>query len=183
MSNTPSRDVIAQRLQVLLSGGGYNFYGRADTARADDLLVRGQASASLGQAGASLRAMEAEYARRFVPPSTRENPYPPGEVLEKLRAIGRLRERIGALETDIRGMAVPAQDKVWWRFRQEAALLQDLLAHDHGLLLHTDEVARLAQAVTADAWQGGGAVDTPLIAALQQLDAVVRDRHRLLSQP
>lgn len=29
MSDTPSRNVLVQRLQVLLSGGGYNFYDRA----------------------------------------------------------------------------------------------------------------------------------------------------------
>ena len=140
--------------------------------------MRGQASTSLGQAGAALKALEAEYARRFVPPSTRENPYPPRETMEKLRALTRVRERIGGLEGEIRGLAVPTQDKVWRRFRQEVPLLHDLLAQDHGLLLHTDEIARLAQSLTADTWQTDGA-DGPLSAALHQLDTAVQERQRL----
>jgi hypothetical protein len=182
MSDTPSNNPIRQGLELLVSGGGYNFYNQDNLARADDLLVRQQASSSLGQAATALKALEAEYTRRFIPPSTRENPYPPREAMEKRRGLTRLRERIGSLESDIRGMAAPTQDKIWRRFRQETPLLHDLLAFDHGMLLHTTEIARAAQALTADAWQAEGA-EMPLLAALQQLETVAKDRQRFLSQP
>ena len=180
MSDHPSQNPVIQGLQVLITSPGYNFYNSANMMRADDLLVRGQASGALGEACAALKAVEGEYTHRFIPPATRENPYPPAGAMEKLRGLVRLRERISGLESGIRGMAVPTQDKIWWRFHQEARLLNDLLVFDHGLLLHTAEVARLAQGITADAWQSGDAA-APLLAALQQLDSLVRDRQRLLS--
>lgn len=180
MSDHPSRNPVIQGLQVLITSPGYNFYSSANMMRADDLLVRSQASGALGEACTALKALESDYTHRFIPPSTRENPYPPAEAMEKRRGMVRLRERISGVEAGIRGMSVPTQDKIWWRFHQESQLLNDLLVFDHGLLLHTAEIARLAQGLTADAWQAGDA-SAPLLAALQQLEGLARDRQRLLS--
>ncbi len=117
-----------------------------------------------------------------MPPSTREQPYPPPEVMAKKRDLASLRGRISDVETRIRGMSVPTQDKIWWRFRQESQLLSDLLTFDPGLLLHTSEIARLARAITADSWQNSDAA-APIEAALQELESTVRDRQQLLSLP
>ena len=182
MSDAPSRNAVVQRLQVLLSGGGYNFYDRANQARADDLLVRQQAGASLTQAVQTLRLLETEYGRRFVPPSTREQPYPPPEAMEKLRGLGRLRERLGGLEGDIRGMAAPASDKFWWRLRQETTLLHALIAFDDGLVQQTSDIAACVAVWTADGWQGGDPTP-PLTALIQSLAGLIRDRQQLLLQP
>lgn len=182
MSDQPSQNPAMQALQLLISGVGYNFYNKDNTMRADDLLVRSQASGSLGDASAALKAVEADYARQYVPPSTRDQPYPPPEIMARKREIASLRARVSDLETRIRSMSVPTQDKIWWRFRQETQLLSDLLTFDHGLLLHTSEIARLARAITADAWQNSDPA-APIDAALQELESTVRARQQLLSLP
>ena len=41
----------------------------------------------------SLAALEPDFRRRFVPPSTRDNPYPPADVMAKLKDISLL-ERV-----------------------------------------------------------------------------------------
>ena len=182
MSDAPSRNPVVQRLQVLLSGGGYNFYDKANLARADDLMVRQRASDGLTQAAQTLRLLETEYRRRFLPPSTREQPYPPPEVMEKLRRLAQLRERLGGLEGDIRGMAAPAQDKFWWRLRQETSLLNALIASDDQLVQGTADIARVVGAWTADQWQ---TEDLPSLLAtpLQSLAGLIRDRQKFLLQP
>lgn len=182
MSNTPSRSPIMQRLQVLLSGGGYNFYDKANLARADDLLVRQQASGSLTEAGRALRSLESDYRRRFIPPGTREQPYPPPEAMDKLRGIARLRERIGSLESDIRGMAAPAQDKFWWRLRQEESLLNRLIVFDDALVQQASEIERVTREWTADSWHAEdlGEALSPL---LRDLERLMRDRQQILIKP
>lgn len=182
MSDTPSRNPVMQRLQVLLSGGGYNFYDKANQARADDLMVRQHASQGLTQAAQSLRALEAEYRRRFLPPSTREQPYPPPEVIGKLRRLGQIREQIGGLEGDIRGMAAPAQDKFWWRLRQEVSLLNALIAFDDALVQQTAEIEQLVATWTAEEWQAADP-SAALMPLLPQLSGLIRDRRQLLIQP
>ncbi len=182
MSDTPSHNAVVQRLQVLLSGGGYNFYDRANQARADDLLVRQQAGDALTQAARTLRLLETEYRRGFLPPSTREQPYPPPGAMEKLRRLGQLRERLGGLEGDIRGMAAPAGDKFWWRLRQETTLLHALIAFDDGLVQQTSDIAGLVGTWTADAWQAED-LTAPLASMIQALAALIRDRQQLLLQP
>ncbi len=182
MSNNPSQNPVVQRLQVLLSGGGYNFYDKANLARADDLLVRQRAGSSLSEAARHLQTMEAEYRRVFLPPSTREQPFPPPEAMEKLRGLTRLAERLRDLESDIRGMAAPAQDKFWWRLRQEVSLLNALLAFDDGLVQQTADIERVVAAWTVDDWQANDLTST-LAPRLQLLAALIRDRQQLLLQP
>ncbi len=89
-------------------GRRYNFYDKASPARAGDLSVRQRASDALMQAAQTLRLLEADYRRRFLPPATRDQPYPSAEVMAKLRRLGQWQERLGGLESGIRGMGVPA---------------------------------------------------------------------------
>ena len=182
MSDTPSQNPVVQRLQVLLSGGGYNFYDKANIARADDLLVRQRACHSLSEAGQALRALEGEYRRVFVPPSSREQPYPPAAVMEKLRGVTRLSERLRGLEGDIRGMTAPAQDKFWWRLRQEVSLLNALIAFDDSLVQQTAEIGRVVADWTADQWQAEDLAGS-LMPLIQHLAGLIRDRQMLLLQP
>ena len=182
MSDTPSRNPIAQRLQVLLSGGGYNFYDKANLARADDLLVRQRAGSALSEAARHLQTLEADYRPVFLPPSTREQPFPPVVSMEKLRGLTRLAERLRGLESDIRGMAAPAQDKFWWRLRQEVSLLNALLAFDDGLVQQTVDIERVVAAWTVDNWQTEDLAST-LAPQIKLLAAVIRDRQQLLIQP
>ena len=127
MSLEPSNDPIVQQLQLLLTGYGYNFYNQANQARADDLLVRERASYYLAQAVATLARLRGDYHTRFIPPLTRANPDPPQEAMAQIHEIEASQQALSQLESDIRGMSVPTQDRIWWRFRQEQPLLMQLL--------------------------------------------------------
>src|SRR5207244_4416428 len=99
----------------------------ANRARADDLLVRGRAAGALGEAANRLARLAADYHARCVPPSTREQPFPPAENLARLRDLEGLREEASLLGARIRGMSVPASDRTWARFRDERQTLDTLL--------------------------------------------------------
>jgi hypothetical protein len=111
---------------MLLNGYGFNWYRADNQARADDLLIRSRASEHLAEAAASLRAAEAAYRRRFIPPPSRENPSPDPACLAAARRLRDVSDRIAALDTKLRGAAVPGDDKIWGRLRtrQEDLLLQ-----------------------------------------------------------
>ncbi len=179
---TPSNSWLVQQMQLLLTGYGYNFYDKKNMARADDLLVRQKAASSLGDAKQALANLELEFQRRYIPPATRENPYPPTGAMDKLRDIATLRQRIDGLEGQIRGMSVPTQDKTWWRFREEQNLLNQLLTFDYELLRQTEQVFQWIRGLTPESWQSGpgrSGFDMPL----QQLDNLIRDRQRFLMIP
>lgn len=177
--SAPSRDPAVQALQVLVSGTGYNFYDSRNTMRADDLLVRQRASGMLAEGARALAAQEVEYRHRFIPPATRDAPFPPAAEMEALRGLGRLRSRLDDAAAQILGMPVPTQDKTWWRYREERATLARLLAFDVDLLRQTEEIGRQACALTAEQWHV-----TPFPAAfdalLQMLDTVIRERAQFL---
>ena len=181
MSQTPSNDPVIQQLQLLLTGYGYNFYSAVNQARADDLLVRERASYYLVQVVDMLATLRGEYQRRFIPPLTRANPDPPQEALAQVREIEAVQQALSNVETQIRGMSTPSQDRVWWRFRQEQPLLRQLLQFDLGLV-HTSEILyQYVSQLTPDNWnsQGSG----PLRQLLQQITQVARERERFLLLP
>ncbi len=181
MSSQPSEDPVIQQLQLLLTGYGYNFYSKTNQTRADDLLVRERASYFLGQAIDMLERLRGEYQRRFIPPLTRANPDPPQEALAQVREMGLVRQEMSDCETHIRGMSVPAQDKTWWRFRQEQALLGQLLNFDLALVRDCEQVYSYVSQLTPDSWnsQGSG----PLRQLLQRVTQVARERERFLLIP
>jgi hypothetical protein len=151
MSSGPSNDPVVQQLQLLLTGYGYNFYNNSNQARADDLLVRERASYFLSQAVSMLAQLRSDYSMRFIPPLTRANPDPPQEAMAQLREIESVQQALSNLESHIRGMSVPTQDRIWWRFRQEQALLMQLLNIDLTLVRSgtlrqmTQQLTRLGQ--------------------------------------
>jgi|SRR5690242_11208023 len=181
MSSGPSYDPVAQQLQLLLTGYGYNFYSSANQARADDLLVRERASYHLAQAADMLATMRGEYQRRFIPPLTRENPFPPEEVMAQLREIEAVQQDVSNVETHIRGMSVPGQDRIWWRIRQEEPLLIQLLHFDLSLVRSSEEVHQYVSLLSPDQWNSEGS--TQLRRLLQQIKLVARDRERFLLMP
>src|SRR5256884_8365534 len=140
MSLEPSNDPIVQQLQLLLTGYGYNFYNQANQARADDLLVRERASYYLAQAVATLARLRGDYHTRFIPPLTRANPDPPQEAMAQIREMEAVQQEISNVEGHIRGMSVPSQDRIWWRFRQEKTLLRQLLNFDLALVRSSEQL-------------------------------------------
>ena len=181
MSSGPSNDPIVQQLQLLLTGYGYNFYSSVNQARADDLLVRERASYHLAQAVDMLATLRGEYQRRFIPPLTRANPDPPQEALVQVREIEAAQQALSNVETTIRGTAVPSQDRIWWRFRQEEPLLRQLLQFDLALVRSSEQVYQYVTQLTPDNWNNQ--VIASLHQLTQQVMQIVRDRERFLLLP
>lgn len=179
MSSGPSNNPIVQQLQLLLTGYGYNFYNKQNQARADDLLVRERASYYLAQAVATLAQLRGDYFTRFVPPMTRANPDPPQEAMAQLREIESVQQALANLESHIRGMSVPTQDRIWWRFRQEEALLMQLLNFDLSLVRGSEQIYQYVTQLTPELWQGS----TPLRQMMQQLTHLAQERERFLLLP
>lgn len=167
-----------QQLQLLLTGYGYNFYSATNQARSDDLLVRERASYFLGQTVTLLSALRGEYQRRFVPPLTRENPFPPQEAMAHLRDMEEIQQTISSLEAHIRGMSVPTQDRTWWRFRQEQTLLDQLLTFDLRLVRGSEQVYQCARQFTPESWQSSSPGE--LRSLIQHLGEVANERERFL---
>jgi hypothetical protein len=94
-----------------------------------------------GQASTRLRDLASRWRADRVPPSTRENPFPPAEVMAPLRQADRLGKEIDALSTSIRGLPLLPEDRVWQRVR--GAGLEELLQFDWGLISAADELAAL----------------------------------------
>jgi hypothetical protein len=131
-------DTIADRLRSLLASDVYTAKGRL---RADDLLIRERVGGSLGLASARLRDLAARWRSDRVPPSTRENPFPPAEVMAPLRQADRLGKDIDTVSTSVRGLPLLPEDRVWERVR--GAGLEELLQFDWGLVSESDELAGL----------------------------------------
>ncbi len=181
MSSGPSNDPVVQQLQLLLTGYGYNFYNTTNQARADDILVRERASYHLARAVEMLAMLRGEYQRRFIPPLTRANPDPPQEVMAQVREMEAVQQALANVETHIRSMAVPAQDRTWWRFRQEQGLLAQLLQFDLALVSNSEQVYYYVSQLTTDNWNNQAS--TTLRQMIQQLTQIARDRERFLLIP
>jgi hypothetical protein len=178
MSSRPSSDPVIQQLQLLLSGYGYNFYSAKNQARADDLLVRQRATYHLNQVVDMLVRLRGDYQRRFIPPLTRANPDPPQEAMAQVREMEEVQQAISNVESHIRGMSVPAQDRIWWRFHQEQALLEQLLSFDLALVRSSEQLYQAVSQLTPERWNSE--VSSWLRQLLQQLTQVARDRERFL---
>ena len=82
MASRPPGNLVVQQLDLLLSGYGFNYYKAENRARADDLLIRQQAAGSLSQAVSALSSLHSSYRLRYLPPPSRDNPFPPREELQ-----------------------------------------------------------------------------------------------------
>lgn len=150
-------DPVYKTWVMLLNGYGYNWYKLDNQLRADDLLIRARASEHLETAVSRLRAIEAAYRRKYLPPPTREHPDPDPERLAAVRQIHGIAERIAETDTRLRGAAVPPEDKIWQRHRDELDTLWRLSECDVILVGAAKELAGtvtelpLAAAIDAEA--------------------------------
>ena len=181
MNMTPSNDPIVQQLQLLLTGYGYNFYNTANTARSDDLLIRERASYHLAQAADLLTTLRVAYQRRFIPPLTRANPDPPQEALAQVRDMEEVQQELSNIESHIRGMSVPTQDRIWWRIRNEHTLLSQLLGCDLALVRSSEQLYLYVTQITPDIWNTQGSA--PIRNLIHQVVQFARDRERFLLLP
>ena len=162
-------DTVADRLRSLLASDVYTTKGRL---RADDLLVRERVSHSLADATARLRDLASQWRADRVPPSTRENPFPPAEAMAPLRQADRLGKDIDNIATAVRGLPLLPEDKVWDRVRRGD--LDELLQFDWALVGEADELAALLTAAPDLA-----AIDQAVVQQhLRRLNEAIADRRR-----
>lgn len=119
---------LSDRLRSLLASDAYTMRGRL---HADDLLVRERVGRGLGEARARLCDLVSRWRAERVPPSTREQPFPPAGVMEPIRRAERLIRAIEEALSAERGLPLLNQDKVWDRVRSSG--LDELLQSDWAL--------------------------------------------------
>jgi hypothetical protein len=135
---------------MLLNGYGYNWYRQDNRMRADDLLIRSRASELLENAVARLRELEGGYRRKYLPPPTREHPDADPQHLAAAQRFRSVAERILELDTRLRGAAVPPNDKIWQRHRDELGTLERLGQCDAVVLAGAKELDDCVAALAAD---------------------------------
>jgi hypothetical protein len=176
--HAPATDLVTKTIQVAMSGFGYNFYDARNVARANDALVRERAAGLLGEATAALGEFERAYRERSLPPATREAPFPPAGVMQRLRALDALRKRVEAGISALAGAETPGNDAIWRRFRDERTLLLRLVAADVELATGAERVRDAARALDPD--QDDLAAVEPIKAQLAALERALTERRALL---
>ena len=163
---------VANRLRGLLASDVYTEKGRL---RSDDLLVRQRVCHGLGEATTKLKQLISDYRASSVPPSTREQPFPPAGVMEPIRRAERLLRSMTDLSTLINGLPVMNQDRVWKRVGRGIGL-EELLQFDWTLVGEAD-----ALATAASEWGALDEVDVAdTEARLKRIRDVAADRRRYL---
>jgi hypothetical protein len=130
-------------LRAFLATDLYTEKGRL---RSDDLLVRERVGRELGSAAAAIRDLISAWRADRVPPSTREQPFPPAAVMEPIRRAERLVKQVEDVSVAVRGLPLLNQDKVWDRVRHVG--LDELMQFDWTLVGEAAAVASAAQAAT-----------------------------------
>jgi hypothetical protein len=164
-------DTLADRLRGLLASDVYTEKGRL---RSDDLLVRERVGRGLGEAAARIRVLISGWRADRVPPSTRDQPFPPAGVMEPIRRAERLTRALDDISAGIRGLPVLNEDRVWTRVRRLG--LDELLQFDWTLVGESDALASdLGRVAALDE------IDvTAVEARLRRIREVVGDRQRYL---
>lgn len=164
-------DTLADRLRGLLASDVYTEKGRL---RSDDLLVRERVGRGLGEAAARIRVLISGWRADRVPPSTRDQPFPPAGVMEPIRRAERLTRAIDDISAGIRGLPVLNEDRVWSRVRQLG--LDELLQFDWTLVGEADTLSSdLGRVMVLDE------IDVPAVEArLGKIRDVMGDRQRYL---
>jgi hypothetical protein len=164
-------DSLADRLRGLLASDVYSQKGRL---RADDQLIRQRVNRGLVEATARIRDLISRWRQDRVPPSTREQPFPPAEVMEPIRRAERLIRTIDDAAALVKGLPVLNQDKVWDRVRRVG--LEDLLQFDWTLVGESDVLARdLEQVAELDAIDVAG-----VQARVRNIREIIGERQRYL---
>ena len=131
-------------LRAFLATDVYTEKGRL---RSDDLLVRERVGRELGSAASAIRSLISGWRADRVPPSTREQPFPPAAVMEPIRRAERLVKSIDDVSATVRGLPLLNQDKVWDRVRHVG--LDELMQFDWTLVGEAVVIASDAQATAA----------------------------------
>jgi hypothetical protein len=164
-------DTLGDRLRSLVGSDIYTTKGRL---RSDDMLIRERVGRGLGEASGRLRELVSRWRTDRVPPSTREQPFPPASVMEPVRNGERLCRTIEDVSASVRGLPVLNADKVWDRVRGVG--LDELMQFDWALVAESDGLATdLADCAELDA------VDAAAVEArLRRIRELMGERRRYL---
>lgn len=143
-------DLLRQLATNLFYGWGYNFYRVENQLRADDQLVRAKAANLLGMGRASVTEAEAEYRRQFLPPPSRQRPFPDPSAIQTAQRLEHLTRQIDAVETLIHQLPVPENDRMTQRYREEAPTLRTLIYHDEQLVGQCELLRSMLTGKSAD---------------------------------
>ena len=134
----------------LFHGYGYNFYRDENQLRADDQKVRTLVSEFLGRAYKAVCAAEGTFRQERIPTPTRDNPFPPPEILADARRLEALGKAINGVEGQVRHAPVPENDRMTQRYREEAATLAALAEKDAVLVGQADTLRGMVEKKKAD---------------------------------
>jgi hypothetical protein len=162
---------LSDRLRGLLASDVYTEKGKL---RSDDLLVRERVGHDLGAAAAKVRDLISAWRTDRVPPSTREQPFPPAEVMEPMRKAERLVKAIDEAAGAVRGLPLLNADRVWDRVRRVG--LDELLQFDWTLVGEADGlVTELSDAFSLED------LDSAAVEArLRKIRELIRDRQKYI---
>ncbi len=164
MTDSPSA-----RLRAFLATDAYTEKGRL---RSDDLLVRERVGGELGAAAATIRNLISRWRADRVPPSTRDQPFPPAAVMEPIRRAERLVKSIEDVASSVRGLPLLNSDRVWDRVRNVG--LDELMQFDWSLVVEATALASGVRAAAALDQVDIGAQE----ARLATIREVMADRQR-----
>jgi len=137
-------DSFTDKVRGLLASDIYSEKGRL---RSDDQLVRERVGRGLGEGAARIRDLISGWRADRVPPSSREQPFPPAEVMEPIRRAERLVRAIEDCSSAVRGLPLLPQDRIWARVRSVG--LEELMQFDWTLVGESDALARDLMGVVA----------------------------------
>jgi hypothetical protein len=127
-----------------------------------------------------LNALHTAFQRAYIPPATRQNPFPPADEVHRSNAILTLRDRLVNAGALIRGMPLPGVDRIWQQVRTGGDVLWQLLAFDYQLITTSEQVRDSIAALTPTTWHDT-AISGDLAALLLGLEQTIRERQRLLA--
>jgi hypothetical protein len=122
--------MYVQAVQILLTGLDYGSYRNQRAARMDDQLIRETLAVKLNEASQAFTRRYKEWYRANLPMPTREQPYPPAEVMQLNRQALNIQKRISILRNSLITMPVPEADDFWNRYITVQQHAQQLTAYD-----------------------------------------------------
>lgn len=127
---------------------GVDRYTEAGRLRADDLAVRSYAAEVLARAAQRIGAAVVEYQRSILPPSTREQPFPPAELKQPMETARRCQQRYTAVADRLRNAPFPPDPKKAFKRLRGPGSAQ-LLELDRVLHRQAEYAAAVVESVSA----------------------------------
>lgn len=169
---------LRKAFETALSLWGYDYHNPIALLRHNDGVVRRLAHTALIDAAAALGALADRYRAERVPPSSRANPFPTGDMTTAMNRALAPAQRLRNTASLLMGMEAPLTDGFAKRLRDERATLENLITIDIRLVLVAREIRQTATTLHASD------LDNPqadLETQLAEFDEIVRRRRDLLA--